>query len=239
VTKVIVALDFPTQAEALSMVDILRPDIEFFKVGLELFVASGPDVVRAVKDRGAAVFLDLKFNDIPNTVRGASACAARLGVDIISVHTGIGREGLVAARQGVDEAAGPGRRPVVAGVTVLTSLGGGEPGRDGEAAGGVLQRVLGLSRLAVECGLNGIITSVREAAEVRKAVGPEPVIITPGIRLPDSAEDHKRTGTVAEAVAAGADFLVVGRPITRASDLKGQARKFIEEVARTAGKPRT
>jgi len=234
VATVIVALDFPTETEALSMVGLLRPDVEYFKVGLELFVAAGPAVVRAVKDRGAAVFLDLKFNDIPNTVRGAAACATRLGVDIISVHTGIGREGLVAARGGVEDAAGTGKRPVLAGVTVLTSLGGGEAGREGcgAAAGSVLERVLGLSRLAAECGLGGIITSVREAAQVRKAVGPEPVIITPGIRLSDSVEDHKRAGTVADAVAAGVDFLVVGRPITRAADPRGQARKFIEEIAR-------
>ena len=233
-TKVIVALDFPTEREALSMVELLQPDVELFKVGLELFVASGPAVVRAIKGMGSGVFLDLKLNDIPNTVKGAAACAARLGVDIISVHAGIGREGLVAARQGVEEAAGTGRRPVVAAVTVLTSLGGDEAGGEGGPGtpGTVLERVLGLSRLAVDCGLGGIITSVREAAEVRRAVGPGPAIITPGIRLSDSVQDHKRAGTVADAVAAGVDFLVVGRPITRASDPRGQAKRFIEEIAR-------
>ncbi len=231
----IVALDFPTETEALSMVELLLPDVQYFKVGLELFVASGPAVVRAIKDMGAAVFLDLKFNDIPNTVKGAAACATGLGVDIISVHTGIGREGMVAAREGVEAAAGTGTRPVLAGVTVLTSLGGGEAGGEGGDAA-VLERVLGLSRLAVDCGLGGIITSVREAAEVRKAVGPGPVIITPGIRLSDSVQDHKRAGTVADAVAAGVDFLVVGRPITRAPDPKGQARKFTEEVARNSAR---
>ena len=231
--KIIVALDFPTEREALSMVELLQPDVELFKVGLELFVASGPAVVRAIKGMGADVFLDLKLNDIPNTVKGAAACAARLGVDIISVHAGIGREGLVAARQGVEEAAGAGKRPVVAAVTVLTSLGGEEGGGEGGAGGTrtVLERVLGLSRLAVDCGLGGIITSVREAGEVRRAVGPGPAIITPGIRLSDSVQDHKRAGTVAAAVAAGVDFLVVGRPITRASDPRGQARRFIEEIA--------
>ena len=233
-TKVIVALDFPTEREALSMVELLQPDVELFKVGLELFVASGPAVVLAIKGMGSGVFLDLKLNDIPNTVKGAAACAARLGVDIISVHAGIGREGLVAARQGVEEAAGTGRRPVVAAVTVLTSLGGDEAGGEGGPGtpGTVLERVLGLSRLAVDCGLGGIITSVREAAEVRRAVGPGPAIITPGIRLSDSVQDHKRAGTVADAVAAGVDFLVVGRPITRASDPRGQAKRFIEEIAR-------
>jgi orotidine-5'-phosphate decarboxylase len=231
VTKVIVALDFPNETEALRMVDLLHPDAQYFKVGLELFVASGPAVVKEITGRGARVFLDLKFNDIPNTVKGAAACAARLGVDIISVHLGIGREGLLAAREGVEGAAGAGRRPVLAGVTVLTSLGGDEAGGAGGDAA-VLERVLGLSRLAVECGLGGVITSVREAAEVRKTVGPGTVIITPGIRLSDSVEDHKRAGTVADAVAAGVDFLVVGRPITRAPDPRGQARKFVEEIAR-------
>ncbi|MBN1505092.1 MAG: orotidine-5'-phosphate decarboxylase [Candidatus Eisenbacteria bacterium] len=238
-TKVIVALDFPSESEALSMVDLLKPDVGLFKVGLELFVASGPSVVRAVRERDAGVFLDLKLNDIPNTVKGAAACATRLDVDIISVHAGIGREGLVAARQGVEEAAGVGKRPVLAAVTVLTSLGGEEAGGEGGAgtAGAVLERVLRLSRLAVECGLDGIITSVREAAEVRRAVGPGPSIITPGIRLSDSVQDHKRAGTVADAVAAGVDFLVVGRPITRAPDPRAQARRFIEEIARSGGKP--
>ncbi len=236
--KLIVALDFPAETEALSMAELLRPEVEFFKVGLELFVAAGPAVVRALKERGAAVFLDLKMNDIPNTVKGAAACAVRLGVDIISVHAGIGKEGLLAAREGVEGAAGAGRRPVLAAVTVLTSLGGETGGGGSGAAGAVLERVLDLSRLAVECGLDGIITSAREASEVRTTVGPGPVIITPGIRLSDSVEDHKRAGTVADAVAAGADFLVVGRPITRAPDPKRQAGRFLEEIARAGGRPR-
>lgn len=235
VAEVIVALDFPSEKEALSMVELLHPDIQLFKVGLELFVASGPAIVREIRGRGAGVFLDLKFNDIPNTVKGAAACATRLGVDIISVHLGIGREGLVAAREGVEDAAGPtGKLPVLAGVTVLTSLDGGEGG-----SGSVLEQVLRLSRLAMECGLRGIITSVREAAEVRRALGPEPVIITPGIRLSDAVQDHKRAGAVADALAAGVDFLVVGRPITRAPDPRGEARRFLEEIARSGGQAGT
>jgi orotidine-5'-phosphate decarboxylase len=229
--KVIVALDFSTEKEALSMVGLLRPDIRFFKVGLELFVASGPHVVREIKETGSGVFLDLKFNDIPNTVKGAAACATRLGVDIISVHLGIGRDGLVAAREGVESARGPtGNLPLLAGVTVLTSLGGEE---DSSAA--ALEQVLRLTRLAVECRFGGIITSVREAGEVRKAFGPGPVIITPGIRLSEATQDHKRAGTVADAVAAGANDLVVGRPITRAADPRCAAARFLEEVARAGG----
>jgi orotidine-5'-phosphate decarboxylase len=225
----IVALDVPGEREAISLVEVLRPDVQFFKVGLELFVASGPSIVKSILDRGARVFLDLKFNDIPNTVKGAASCATRLGVDIISIHLGVGREGLVAAREGAEEASGPsGKRPVLAGVTVLTSLGDPETAR---GVGSVLEQVLALSKMAVECGLTGIITSVKEAAEVRKALGQGPVIITPGIRLSDAVQDHKRAGTVRDAIAAGVDYLVVGRPITRAPDPRAEALEFLKEIS--------
>ncbi len=224
----IVALDVPGEKEALKLVELLGPEVRFFKVGLELFVASGPAVVKKIKDRGAGVFLDLKFNDIPNTVKGAASCATRLDVDIISVHLAVGREGLVAAREGVEAALSQsGKRPILAGVTVLTSLGGAE---NGPGRGAVLEQVLGLSRLALDCGLNGIITSVREAGEVRSLLGADPAIITPGIRLSADVEDHKRAGTVRQAIAAGVDYLVVGRPITKAADPKAEALRFLGEI---------
>jgi orotidine-5'-phosphate decarboxylase len=227
--RLIVALDFPTEREALSLVDGLVPDVKIFKVGLELFVASGPSVVSRVREKGAGVFLDLKLHDIPNTVKGAVSCAARLGAGIISVHLSVGREGLKAAVEGIGEASQEtGEKPLLAGVTVLTSLGSEQAGG---TVGSVLEQVLRLSRLAQECGIEGIITSVREAAEVRKNLGEACVIITPGIRLSGVSDEHKRAGTVRDALAAGSDYLVVGRPITRAPNPHDEARRFLDEIS--------
>jgi len=227
--RLIVALDFPTHGEALSLVDVLVPDVRFFKVGLELFVSSGPCVVSMIQDKGGRVFLDLKLHDIPNTVKGTVSCAARLGAAIISLHLSVGRDGLTAAVEGLAEASNSAReKPLLAGVTVLTSLGSEQTGG---TIGSILDQVLRLSRLAKECGVEGIITSVKEAGEVRRALGDECVIITPGIRLSGAADDHKRTGTVKDALAAGSDYLVVGRPITRASNPQEEARRFLGEIA--------
>ncbi len=227
--RLIVALDFPEQGQALSLVKLLSPRVKSFKVGLELFVASGPSVVREIKQLGAAVFLDLKFHDIPNTVRRSVACATRLGADIISIHLKMGVEGVMAARQGAEEAAAATETsPLVAGVTVLTSQGAPETGG---STGSILEEVLRLSATARECGVGGIITSVREAAEVRRVLGPDCSIITPGIRLSAQADDHKRAGTVRDALAAGADYLVVGRPVTRADRPLEAAARFVEEIA--------
>ncbi|KPJ61641.1 MAG: hypothetical protein AMJ46_00665 [Latescibacteria bacterium DG_63] len=227
--RLVVALDFPKENQALSLMELLMPEVKLFKVGLELFVASGPSVVARLKQAGAGVFLDLKFHDIPNTVRGAVACATRLGADIISIHLKMGAEGVRAAGEGAERASvSPEKTPLVAGVTVLTSQG------EQEAGGGtrsVLEEVLRLAGIARECGLNGIITSVREAGEVRRALGPDCKIITPGIRLSAAADDHKRVGTVRDALAAGADYMVVGRPITRAANPREAAREFLKEIA--------
>jgi len=226
--RLIVALDFPTEQDALSLVDLLFPEVKMFKIGLELFVACGPSVVSRVREKGAEVFLDLKFNDIPNTMKRAVSCAVRLGADIISIHLSVGRQGIEAAVEGLEEASRAiGKKSMLAGVTVLTSLGGGQ---EGDPQGKILDRVLRLSRLARECGVEGIITSVKEASEVRKALGGDRVIITPGIRLFRSPDDHKRSGSVRDAIIAGSDYLVVGRPITRASDPREEARKFLREI---------
>jgi orotidine-5'-phosphate decarboxylase len=226
--RLIVALDFATEREALSLVELLLPDVKFFKIGLELFVALGPSIISRVRETGGRVFLDLKLHDIPNTMKGAVGCAARLGAAIISLHLSVGRDGLKAAVEGLAEVSySTGEKPLLAGVTVLTSLGSEQAGG---AVGSVLSQVLRLSRLAKECGIDGVITSVREAAEVRRALGDECVIITPGIRLSAASDDHKRAGTVRDALAAGADYLVVGRPITRASNPQEEARRFLNEI---------
>jgi orotidine-5'-phosphate decarboxylase len=227
--RLIVALDFPEGNQALSLVELLMPEVRLFKVGLELFVASGPSVVSSIKQVGAGVFLDLKFHDIPNTVKRSVACATRLGADIISIHLQMGAEGVTAAREGAEEAsASPQEVPLVAGVTVLTSQGEREAAEEG---GSVLEEVTRLSEMAGRCGLRGIITSVREAEAVRRTLGPDCSIITPGIRLSADADDHKRAGTVRDAFDAGADYLVVGRPITRAGEPRAAAAEFLEEIA--------
>jgi orotidine-5'-phosphate decarboxylase len=238
--QLLVALDVDSAARALWLADELRGLAGGVKVGSRLFTAEGPAIVRALVERGHRVFLDLKFHDIPNTVRGAVACATRLGADIISVHVSAGREAMKSASEAALEAsAGRDETPILAGVTVLTSLGNREATRGAEAvrpgsADAIREEVVKLARLAVESGLTGIITSVAEAGEVRRILGAAVAIITPGIRLSAGVDDHKRAGTARDALIAGADFLVVGRPITRAADPRGEALRFLEEMSRAA-----
>jgi len=207
----IVALDLRSANEALAMVDRL-PDLEWAKVGPVLFVSEGPTILHRLKERGIKVFLDLKWYDIPNTVAGAAAGAADQGVDLATVHALGGEKMLVAAV----EASGPMK---LAAVTVLTSY---DPdrywntmGRDGVTDLG--PEVSRLAQLAVGAGVDGVVTSPLEVAAVKSVVGPDPWIVTPGIRLPDAdAGDQRRTADPASAVRAGATHLVVGRPITGA-----------------------
>lgn len=207
----IVALDLGSADEALAMVDRL-PDIEWAKVGPVLFVREGPAILRRLEQRNIKVFLDLKWYDIPTTVAGATAVAADQGVDLATVHSLGGEEMLAAAVEA------SGAMKLVA-VTVLTSY---DPegywntlGRDGVTELG--PEVSRLAQLAVGAGVHGVVTSPLEVATVRSAVGPDPWIVTPGIRLPEAdADDQRRTADPASAVRAGATHLVVGRPITRA-----------------------
>ena len=212
--RIVVALDAPDATTALALVDRIGPACGFYKVGLELFAAEGPGVVEALAERGKRVFLDLKLHDIPNTVAGAVARAGELGVKFATVHAMGGRDMLAAAA-----AAAPDSLTLL-GVTVLTSLDG--PGleevfgRRVDDAGAEADR---LARLAREAGLGGVVCSAAEAARVRDTVGPEPCIVTPGIRLAgDPVHDQRRVRTAGEAFAAGASHIVVGRPVTRAKD---------------------
>jgi len=209
--ELIVALDLDSGDEALELVDCL-PDLRWAKIGPVLFVKEGPTVVRELKRRGLRVFLDLKWHDIPNTVAGAAAAAAEIGVDLATVHALGGIEMLRAAVAAADH------MKLVA-VSVLTSH---SPEAFWETVGRRVGGQLGpevarLSRLAVGAGVAGIVTSPLEIADVRQAVGPDPLIVVPGIR-PGGTEvgDQRRTAEPTDAVAAGATHLVVGRPITRA-----------------------
>ena len=212
---VIVALDFPNAEAALAAAARLDARLCRVKVGKELFVAEGPPVVQRLQERGFEVFLDLKFHDIPNTVASACRSAARLGVWMMNVHASGGEAMLRAAQEAVAEATRP---PILLAVTVLTSLDDAALARIG-FAGNARESVEGLARLAKDCGLDGVVCSAQEAPWVRAAAGTSFTLVTPGIRPPDAkADDQTRITTPVEALRLGADYLVIGRPITQAAD---------------------
>lgn len=223
--RLIVALDTPTLDEAEAIVARLRPVVRWFKVGSELFTAAGPEALRMVHRYDASVFLDLKWHDIPNTVASAVQSAARLGVAMMNVHTSAGEAALRAAADAAKSVhlAG-GRRAFLIGVTVLTS----------DRAD--VERVTATARLAEACGLHGVVASAREAAAIKAACGERFLVVAPGIRAGTiPGDDQHRTATPAEAIRMGADYLVVGRPVTRASDIRAAAEAILAEVAGAAG----
>ena len=215
-TPLIVALDCASAREALDLAAQLDPRRCRVKVGKELFTSAGPALVEALQDRGFQVFLDLKFHDIPQTVGKACATATRLGVWMLNVHAGGGFAMLCAAREGVEAAAGP-QRPRLIAVTVLTSLDDAALAELG-CRDGVEAQVERLAALTAKAGLDGVVCSAREAARLKR-LQPGLLRVTPGIRPAQAAgDDQKRIMTPAQALSAGADYLVVGRPITAASD---------------------
>ena len=218
--RVIVALDFANPMHALALADRLDPATCALKVGKELFVIAGPEPVRWMIERGFRVFLDLKFHDIPNTVAQACAAATRLGVWMLNVHAPGGRAMLEAARDAVaSTAAEQGRpRPLLIAVTVLTSLADSDL-RDTGIAATAAQQALRLARLTAATGLDGVVCSAAEAPALRAALGPGFRLVTAGIRPAGSAaDDQARIITPEAAIANGADYLVIGRPITQADD---------------------
>lgn len=225
---IIVALDVPTAARALELAGQLAPVVGAFKVGKELFTACGPAIVSRLRELGGAVFLDLKFHDIPNTVARAVEAAARLDVQMLTVHAAGGRAMLSAAESAARNATTP---PLVLGVTVLTSLDDAELGRVG-VADGVERQVERLARLAVEAGLRGLVCSPRELPRLRQALPATVQLVTPGIRAPDAAaDDQKRTLSPQDALAAGADWLVIGRPICAAPDPRVAAEAILARLS--------
>ncbi len=218
--KLIVALDVNSREAALSLVAALRPRVARFKIGTELFTSCGPSLVREIQKDGGQIFLDLKFHDIPNTVARASVEAARLGVAMFTLHLS---GGLMMARRAADEVEAHCQvhripKPQIFGVTVLTSLGQDDLAQVGVGRP-VEEQVLALAEIGRSAGLDGVVASPLEVRAVRRACGPEFLIVTPGIRLSASeADDQERTLTPREAIEAGADYLVVGRPIIKAHD---------------------
>ncbi|HEX7550895.1 MAG TPA: orotidine-5'-phosphate decarboxylase [Candidatus Methylomirabilis sp.] len=228
-SRVIVALDVPALREATDLAARLAPYLAAVKIGSQLFTAEGPRAVRAMHDLGLRVFLDLKFHDIPNTVVGAIVSARALGVWMVNVHASGGAAMLKAAAQAV--AASPvGERPLILAVTVLTSLSGTEIKTTLGTTRTVPQQVEHLARETQAAGLDGVVASPHEIGLIRKACGPGFLIVTPGVRPADGAiNDQHRVMTPGEAVAAGADFVVVGRPILAAADPVEAARRIALE----------
>jgi orotidine-5'-phosphate decarboxylase len=228
-TRVIVALDFATAAEAAALVERLDPAQCRLKIGKELFTAAGPGLVERFARTGFEIFLDLKYHDIPNTVAQACRSAASLGVWMLNVHALGGRTMLEAAR---DALAGTTQRPLLIGVTVLTSLAASdlrEIGIDDAPA----EMVLRLAGLVHACGLDGVVCSAQEAQALRARYPVPFTLVTPGIRPGGaSGDDQQRITTPAQAIALGADHLVVGRPITRAPDPLAALHAINAEVAR-------
>jgi orotidine-5'-phosphate decarboxylase len=218
--RVIVALDFSDPRAALALAARLEPASCVLKVGKELFVAGGLEPVREMIARGFRIFLDLKFHDIPNTVGGACAAATRLGVWMMNVHAAGGAAMLAAARHAVDESAAErgSTAPLLIAVTVLTSLDDDDLKATG-IADDATRQALRLARLTADCGLDGVVCSAQEAPVLRAALGPRFKLVTPGIRPAGSAAgDQSRIVTPQAAIANGADYLVIGRPITEAPD---------------------
>jgi orotidine-5'-phosphate decarboxylase len=229
--RVIIALDVKNREEAYDLAARLREAV-IFKVGLELFTAEGPALFKKFKALRKDIFLDLKLHDIPNTVAGAVASGMRHGVRMMTIHTSGGREMIAKAAERAREAAAAGNapRPLLLGVTVLTSLKGPdltEIGMDADVPAQV-RRLAGLAKAA---GLDGVVCSPQEIEVLRRDFGRELLIVTPGIRPAwAAAQDQKRIMTPAEAVAKGADYLVIGRPVTGAPDPREAFLRVVEEI---------
>ncbi|GFN24038.1 orotidine-5'-phosphate decarboxylase [Thermanaeromonas sp. C210] len=234
--KLIVALDVADLGAAEKLVAKLAPYVGMFKVGLELYTAAGPAAVHMIKERGGRVFADLKLHDIPNTVARAARALVRHGVDMLNVHAAGGSQMLRAAVEAVkDEADGQGRRaPLLIAVTVLTSLDEAGLREEVGVRRGLVEQVVFWARLARECGLDGVVASALELEAIRRACGPDWVIVTPGIRPQGSrSDDQSRVLTPGEAVRRGASYLVVGRPVISAPDPVEAAVSILGEMGAT------
>ncbi|MBP7233354.1 MAG: orotidine-5'-phosphate decarboxylase [Syntrophaceae bacterium] len=231
--KLIFALDAPGYEEALSWVDNLSGHVGMFKVGKELFTSAGPKIVESIKQRGGKVFLDLKFHDIPNTVARAAEAATGLNVDMFNVHAAGGARMIQETVEAVAACAGKRgvAEPIILAVTVLTSLNNSDLAEIGFETT-VNDLVIRLARLAQKSGASGVVSSPLDIVALRRDLGENFVIVTPGIR--SSAEpvkdDQKRTLSAFEAIQAGADYIVVGRPIRQAKDPLEACRRIISEI---------
>jgi len=230
--RLIAALDFPTAETAKQAVEEIGDAVVFYKVGMELYYAAGNEMIRFLKEHGKKVFLDLKLQDIPNTVASALKVETRLGVDMINVHAVGGRKMMEAAVKAVHEKAEELgiEAPKLLAVTILTSMDDAQF-EDLNYKNTIPEQVLALAKLAKEAGLDGVVASPQEAAEIRKACGPGFLIVTPGVRPAGSAlDDQSRVTTPAQAFANGSSHIVVGRPIMKAVDRQMAATAIVEEI---------
>lgn len=230
--RLIVALDVDTQEKALALVDKLKGEVRFFKIGFELFSSCGPSIVKEIAKKGVRIFLDLKFHDIPNTVSKAAVSATRLGVYMFNVHSLGGYEMMkkTAAAVKAEAEALNIERPRILAVTVLTSMDENELKKVG-INDNMNSEVLRLASLAKSAGLDGVVASPSEARIIRESLGRDFLIVTPGVR-PSWAQagDQKRVATPQEAVENGADYIVAGRPVTEAKDPAAAAKKIREAI---------
>ncbi|WP_316365095.1 orotidine-5'-phosphate decarboxylase [Candidatus Thiodiazotropha sp. CDECU1] len=227
-SRVIVALDYPNQDRALALVDRLDPSLCRLKVGKEMFTRLGPTFVEVLRGRGYDVFLDLKFHDIPNTVAAACDAAADLGVWMMNLHASGGRRMMETARERLEAR---NTRPLLVAVTILTSL-TGEEIEDIGFSGDPAQNVSRLAKLTQQAGLDGVVCSPREAEMLRSELGDAFLLVTPGVRPKQAAQDdQRRVMTPADAIHAGSSYLVVGRPITAAADPIVALQSINQEIA--------
>lgn len=229
---IIAALDVPTADAALTLAKQVAPAVGAFKIGGELFTAAGPDIVKRVRDTGAPVFLDLKFHDIPNTVAKSVASAIRLDVQMLTIHTSGGLEMMRAAEESAKQTAAKtgGALPLVLGVTVLTSM-DGPALREIGCESDVGRQVERLASLAGKAGLRGLVCSPLEIFALRQLLPAEVQLVTPGIRTgAEKADDQKRTLTPREAIDAGANWLVIGRPIYAAENPRAAAESILKSL---------
>lgn len=231
--RLIVALDLPDATRALEMARLLRSQAGWVKVGMTLYYAEGPQIVRDLRAMGFKVFVDLKLHDIPHQVEGACRTLTRAGADMFTVHASGGRAMLEAAVSATTAAAEKFRapRPNIVAVTVLTSLDDAALEETG-VAGTSAEQVTRLAALASACGCNGVVCSPKEAFSMRELLGTDALVVTPGVR-PEGADtgDQARTATPAEALAAGASHLVIGRPVTGAADPAAAAKAIVKEMS--------
>ncbi|WP_282943377.1 orotidine-5'-phosphate decarboxylase [Paenibacillus sp. RC67] len=228
-----VALDYPGAAEARQLIEALKGIPCYMKVGMQLFYSAGPQFVSSLKEQGYKVFLDVKMHDIPNTVKGGSESVTILGVDMFNVHAAGGKQMMEAALEGVDKALNGGTdKPIVIGVTQLTSTSQAVMNEEIGIGGSVEEAVLRYARLAQSAGLHGVVASPLEVTKIKGACGAEFVTVTPGIR-PAGADigDQTRVMTPAEAFAQGTDYVVIGRPITAAKDPRSALEAIIQSVS--------
>jgi len=236
-SSLIVALDFDSLSSAVKFAKQVADLVGMFKIGNQLFTAAGPSAVKEIAALGSGVFLDLKYHDIPNTVAGAVLSAAAMsGVELLNVHALGGKAMMEAAAQAISAGVPMGAdRPRLLAVTILTSM-DHKAMKEVGVGGTPKLRVVKLAELAKKAGVDGVVASVQEAKAIRKACGPDFLIVTPGVRPKDSAvepaaDDQARKATPIEAIRAGADFLVVGRPILAAADPRAVAQSIVDEIA--------